>query len=114
MKDGYKNECKVCHNKLERIRYRSKPKSERYCKYKMVKKVYGLSRKEYDDLLKKAKYSCQICGATKRRLCVDHCHKSKEMKVRGILCDLCNSGIGKLGDTSEALLKAFLYLKENE
>jgi hypothetical protein len=107
MRDGYKNECKECHNRLEKERYHSKPKNERYSRYRQVKKTYGLSKEEYDILLKSANYCCQICKG-KKRLCVDHCHSTG--KVRGILCGNCNSGIGKLGDNKEMVLKAYSYL----
>jgi len=40
---------------------------------------------------------------------VDHNHKTG--KVRGLLCDPCNKGIGLLQDSTDVLYKAFNYLK---
>jgi hypothetical protein len=42
-------------------------------------------------------------------LCLDHNHETG--KFRGWLCDNCNTGIGKLGDTVEGLERAIAYLK---
>jgi len=53
---------------------------------------------------------CECCGKTNRRaLALDHCHATGEF--RGWLCDSCNMGLGKLGDTVEALERALAYLK---
>ncbi len=43
---------------------------------------------------------------------VDHCHASG--KVRGILCTVCNTGLGMLGDTLEGLRAATDYLTAAE
>ncbi len=54
---------------------------------------------------------CECCGKlnAKRVLALDHCHVSGAF--RGWLCDACNLGLGKLGDTIESLQKALDYLK---
>src|SRR5262245_54201848 len=41
---------------------------------------------------------CECCGDPRgdKQLCFDHCHETGEF--RGWLCNLCNTGIGKLGD----------------
>lgn len=75
---------------------------------------YGLTVKAYQDLLDKQGGGCAVCGAKpknnrKRFLSVDHCHSSK--KVRGILCDGCNMGLGCLGDSPERLRAAAAYLE---
>ena len=78
-------------------------------------KSYGLTLKDYDDVLARQSGACAICGSsdpkTPRggRFCVDHNHKTGE--IRGLLCANCNRGIGLLGDSSEMLLTACAYLK---
>lgn len=42
-------------------------------------------------------------------ICVDHCHKTG--KVRGLLCDPCNVGIGKFEESSTALRRAADYIE---
>jgi hypothetical protein len=53
---------------------------------------------------------CECCGRVPRKWCLDHDHKTN--KIRGWLCDQCNTGIGKLGDTIEGLEKALKYLQK--
>ena len=50
---------------------------------------------------------CQICSST-HKLCIDHCHVTG--KVRGMLCNSCNRGIGLLKDNPEVLMAAVKYL----
>lgn len=53
---------------------------------------------------------CECCGAPslKRALCLDHDHETGEF--RGWICQLCNFGIGALGDNIRGLSVAILYL----
>lgn len=60
---------------------------------------------------------CPVCERRMQRngsirMCIDHCHKTG--KLRGIICNDCNSAIGKLGDSVETLTKALDYLVEAE
>jgi hypothetical protein len=52
---------------------------------------------------------CVICGSGEP-LVVDHDHKTK--KVRGMLCNHCNRGLGHFRDDPELLVFASIYLKE--
>lgn len=57
---------------------------------------------------------CECCGGRpngKGTLHLDHDHKTG--KFRGWLCYLCNTGLGKLGDDREGLMKAMVYLEKN-
>ena len=57
--------------------------------------------------------ACECCGAAafllEKALCLDHDHKTG--KFRGWVCDRCNTGLGKLGDSVEGLRKAVAYLE---
>ena len=55
---------------------------------------------------------CELCGRTNQQLLFDHCHST--LKHRGWLCNSCNKGIGLLGDTTKALERVVLYLKQGE
>lgn len=77
-----------------------------------LKRMFGLSLDEYNQLKENQNYSCKICGKheddCRQNLVVDHCHTTG--KVRGLLCDNCNRGLGFLQDSSEILKKAQEYL----
>lgn len=74
---------------------------------------YGLSAEQYAEMLDKQGGKCAICGATEpggrdRVWQVDHCHDSN--KVRGLLCGLCNRGLGQFRDDADRLRAAADYL----
>ena len=75
---------------------------------------YGITREEYDDLLEQQRNRCAICYrfGHARSLVIDQCHGSG--RVCGLLCHSCNTGLGKLGDNLQGLLRAVEYLKAGE
>jgi hypothetical protein len=50
---------------------------------------------------------CEMCGNKLRKLHVDHCHESG--LVRGVLCIVCNNGLGIL-ESTDFTQKAHAYL----
>lgn len=75
---------------------------------------YGISGHEYREMLARQEGVCAICGGVNsdgRQLFVDHDHGTSE--VRGLLCNLCNRGIGNLRDSVDLLEAAIRYLKEH-
>lgn len=121
-KDGYRKYCNDCKNEYAR-KYR-RENSERInekrrlkrvgksTRYDNLKQKYGLTKEEYASLLSRQNFLCAICKSECKKLHVDHCHVTN--RVRGLLCPQCNTGLGKLGDTSTTVYKAYLYLKEFE
>lgn len=83
-----------------------------------LKKSFGITLKQYEELEVNQKGVCAICGnpetvvdnRTKqtRNLAVDHCHTTN--KVRGLLCMGCNQGIGNFRENPEFLANAISYL----
>jgi hypothetical protein len=78
-----------------------------------LRKEYGITAQEYDDIAESQGGRCAICGVTSadntgRRLAVDHCHDTG--LVRGLLCSPCNMAIGLLGDDPIRLSNAIAYL----
>ena len=71
---------------------------------------------EYEKISESQKGLCKICrkskdenGKTKKNLAVDHCHETG--KVRGLLCMICNTGLGKFNDDPDILERAIKYLR---
>jgi hypothetical protein len=86
--------------------------SRRHRKYELYKK-YNLTEEEYNQMLIKQNKCCAICGTDKptgkwKVFAVDHDHKTG--KVRELLCNECNRGIGLLKDDPELLKKASNYI----
>jgi hypothetical protein len=77
-----------------------------------LKKNYGIDINDYHDLLDKQGGVCGICGATENNdykyFSVDHCHETG--RVRGLLCDSCNRGLGFFRDSVKNLDAAKQYL----
>ncbi len=75
-----------------------------------LKKLYNLTTEDYDRMRAAQNDACAICArGCRRRLVIDHCHKTG--RIRGLLCDACNKGIGLLRDDEPTLLAAIEYLK---
>jgi hypothetical protein len=71
---------------------------------------YSLTSEEVDTMIEKREGKCDICDERNPKMVVDHCHSTG--KVRGILCDDCNVGIGRLKDDPCNAFSAYVYLKE--
>lgn len=105
--DGKINTCKPCHKAIGNAWREADP--ERDAKYQRKRKLmreYGLTLEEWDEMYCKQEGKCSICGTSEKRLVVDHCHKTGN--VRELLCDKCNMAIGLLQDD---LNKALTYLR---
>ena len=90
----------------------NKEKSLEYSTWYSIKRKYSLSKEEYLNILTSQRGVCAICEQTcSRALAVDHCHTTG--KVRGLLCNNCNRGIGHLKENVSFLERAVQYLKEN-
>ena len=74
---------------------------------------YGINLDIYNKMLAAQDNKCKICDKeSNKRLQVDHCHLT--LKVRGLLCDKCNRGIGHFYDDETLLEKALLYIRNNK
>jgi len=76
---------------------------------------------QFEALLQAQNSRCAICGAshghksrrgTVCRLAIDHDHETG--KVRGLLCNNCNRGLGRFKDSIENLEAAIRYLKREQ
>jgi len=72
---------------------------------------YSITEQQYEDIFTNQTGLCKICGLQdKKRLAVDHCHKTG--KVRGLLCNSCNRGIGYLRDNPLLMRNAADYVEK--
>jgi hypothetical protein len=103
--------CKACHvSKVAERDARVGDKAERMRRAHLLR-TYGITDEEYDDRLVVQEGGCAVCGRPpvgKHRLSVDHNHETGE--VRGLLCNPCNSALGRFNDDPERLLAAWAYL----
>lgn len=125
MIDGHNNNCKECVKKYteenkEKIRkyksdyyYANREKCIERDRKNHLKRKYNVTVEWYEEQLKKQNGQCKICGTTDGRgisslLHVDHNHETG--KVRGLLCQSCNTGIGLFKENTELLEKAIQYV----
>ncbi len=86
------------------------------------KTTHGCTYAKQEEMYIEQKGKCLICKAdghikfltrdssNQGRLVVDHCHTSG--KVRGLICNACNIGLGVFKDNTETLRSAIKYLDE--
>jgi hypothetical protein len=100
------NQCSTCRS--ERRTPEGKYKKGRRAKWKEL--GIDITFEQYEELLKKQNNKCLICGEESkgRKLAVDHCHETGE--VRGLLCGNCNQGLGLFKDDPELMQKAAEYV----
>lgn len=99
--------CRQYYDKRDKEDIREKAWSRRY----------GISRQDYEELLEKQGDCCAVCKTNDvqrkghTHFHVDHDHKTG--KVRGLLCDLCNRGLGYFKDDAFLMYKGAKYLESN-
>ena len=113
--------CRKCDIERRNVE-RQHPNSHIAKREARMKKKYGLEYGEYEKLWEESRGLCKLCGISLTRperskgqvlsaACVDHCHTSG--KIRGLICNGCNKGLGLFKDNIDLLQKAINYLKEN-
>lgn len=112
-KDARKYQRKKEYRKAWQIKYRKDNRVKvRECdRNKRLKQEYGIDLKQFRVMLAEQDQKCLICKEhlpTESKANVDHCHKTGV--VRGILCHLCNLGLGTFRDRPDLLLEAINYL----
>lgn len=105
--------CKECKARYSRAYYQqNKEKFIQHNNQQKRQRKYRLSDDEYDEMLLAQQGVCKICEKQDyRRLSIDHCHASDN--VRGLLCMSCNAVLGSMNDDSVFLRRAADYLDGN-
>jgi len=114
-RDARVTRCKDCINKQYKTAWGTDPEFKKRMQENARRNhllcTYGLTQEDVNDMLHKQKEMCAICKCSiVERHCIDHCHATG--KIRGLLCDDCNIGLGKFKDREEVLLEAARYLHE--
>ena len=135
--------CKVCMNLYQRSWRAANPRTpeekEAHAEYERqydikwpgrkarrsrasgLKLKYGVTLEWYEAKLEEQGGVCAICKKPEtvlntkgeiKLLSIDHCHNSG--RIRGLLCNYCNAGLGHFRDNSALLLAAFEYLEHTE
>ena len=126
--------CKICTNQkskewTQRNRQKSNQRTKNWVKRNPEKRkridrkaslrFYGMTLEQYATMLQEQHTLCAIClgppngkPAKYGPLCVDHyVNLSGVMKVRRLLCNRCNMGLGYFKDKPEILRAAGIYIE---
>ena len=123
-KFGVSSYCKSCSAENRKFHYRKSPEKgkgklrEYYAKNKSsfrkysLRALYGLSEEQFEAMKHGQDHACKICRThesdLKRGLFVDHCHETN--RVRGLLCQSCNTMLGNAKDNILVLQAGIAYL----
>ena len=143
-RDGHRGECKACFRTQAVERYRRDPEAakartrkwqqenrEELQEYRRLRRLepevkardraghlrrkYGITPAQYDEMLAAQDGVCAICGRQPRddiSLHVDHDHQTGA--IRALLCFRCNNAIGDLGESWELANKLVNYLFDHD
>lgn len=128
------NICKNCKKKYSPQTFKQRKFCSESCKNKywrknnknkvinsVLKSKYNINISEFKNMAIKQEFKCKICGKKgtiekgnkfKRSLVIDHSHRDN--KIRGLLCNSCNSGLGNFNDNIQLLKNTIKYLEENK
>ena len=125
---GTVTSCRLCQNDVSKKWKNKNPEkvklyTSKVPKNRHLKKCYGITPQQYQEMFDKQKGLCRICNKAEtvkdkrqksiRNLAVDHCHEAEArgiMKIRGLLCNRCNHMLGMARDNPEILQSAIDYL----
>ncbi len=98
--------------RIEEIKAKNKEKYIRTGRNLRYYRRYGITLSDYEIMYEQQEGKCYICSSHKLRLSVDHCHSTG--KIRRLLCNFCNIGLGAFKDNEEFLKKAIHYLETHK
>jgi hypothetical protein len=107
-RDSY---CIECQKKRRVLRHHT-AEGQAHEKNGSLQRRHGIDLEVYFAMLVSQSGLCAICSeptSSPSGLSVDHDHRTG--RIRGLLCSLCNMGIGNLRDDSVVLRRAVTYLE---
>lgn len=118
-KFGRRSICKACR-KTQSREYQKRTKNRDQRKY-LLKKTFGITLEQYDQMLRSQAGVCAICGRAedsggerivRKNLSIDHSHDTG--RLRGLLCTACNLLIGRLEKSLHILPAIRAYFLAHE
>lgn len=115
--DGFQGRCKSCSKNVSASYYKNFSKDmNAKRRVRHLKNTFGITPCDYQKIFNDQNGKCAICGTfqedLERRLAIDHDHNSG--KIRGLLCNSCNNGLGRFKDSVENLKRATAYLERHK
>ena len=111
---SYSYECKECAVK----RTTAYNKKNAYgVRSRYLRRNYGISLEDYEDMIAKQNHRCAICKATEaggkfnKRFFID---RSSSGIVRGLLCKSCKVALAEVGDNIHTLETMIEYLHKSK
>ena len=95
---GLQNNCKECQKNIRRGYW--KP-------HEVMRRKFKITDEEFEKMMEPD--MCPTCGRFMEKKCIDHCHKTE--KIRGVICNNCNTALGLLDDNKETLSNLIQYLE---
>lgn len=116
---GRHNYCYTCHNIKQREKYQTEKQGntswyqQRLKKQRtnFILKTYGITSEQYDRLVEVQNNRCSLCYtefSDKNKPRLDHNHVTG--KLRGMLCNTCNLGLGLIENTPNFYQRVMRYL----
>lgn len=87
------------------LKRRDKDRSGYNLKHRLQR--YGITVEQYQAMGDAQNWKCAICRQEKR-LDVDHCHRTG--KIRGLLCNGCNTAIARFEENVRVMQQAATYI----
>lgn len=101
--------------KAKRLQYEADGRKAISNRRSHLKRKYGITLEQYDEMLAKQGGVCGICRCEPRpdiSLHVDHNHATGE--IRGLLCFSCNVTVGHLREDHDRLAAVAAYLRAHD
>jgi hypothetical protein len=100
--DKHYSYCRTCHAAAAAKYYQETHKYSRY----------DITKEDYDQMLSLQDNKCCGCKRPLVKPYIDHCHSTN--KVRGLLCQNCNSALGHVHDNTKTLENLIDYLTKEK
>ena len=106
--DGYTSDCKTCRRAYtKKYMDNNKEYMKKIYKEQNLKKHYGITLKQFNEMITEQKGCCYLCDETlpdnPKQIHVEHNHDTKQ--VYGIACHHCNLGISYFNHDPYKMIK---------